>query len=102
MGLGLPDQAARVTLRAHPGQAVDQPAFHEIAAGEQLVPGRFANGVALPGEQGFIGRALPFHHLAIGQDLIPRPGHHQIAQHQLLHAGRSFPGPPGAPGPPGH
>ena len=97
-GLGLPDQAARVTLRAHPGQAVEQPALHQVTAGEQLVPGRFANGIALPGEQGFIGRALPFHHLAIGQDLIPRPGHHQVAQHQLLHAAGLFLALPEHPG----
>ena len=61
------------------------PALHQIAAGEAArLPGDFANGVALPSEQGFIGRALPFHHLAIGQDLIPRPGDDQVAQHQLL------------------
>ena len=89
-GLGFADEPPGIAFRAYPDQAVEQLAFHQVAAGKQLVPGRLDDGVAFPGEQGLIGRAMPLHHLAVGQYLVPGPSHHQVAQHQLLHAAGLF------------
>ena len=97
-GLCFPNQAAGVALLAHTGEPVEQFALHQVAAGEQLIPGRLADGVALPGKQGLVGGALAFHHLAVGQNLVPGPGHRQIAQHQFLHAAGFFPAFPQHPG----
>ena len=84
-------------VRSHPGEPGAGAAGHHKAAGFQLVPGTFYNGIFFTGDQGFIHLKFPGKYNAVGADLVSGEKFHHVIAHQQIGAnGCDFPVPEGA------
>ena len=84
VGLSFGGQLGGVAFSSHAGQPRHAVPGGQKAAGAQLVPGRFGDGLCLAGQQAFVGLGGAVQHHGVGGDLLTRAELDHIILHKLV------------------